>query len=122
MTKTVLSIGASCAQADLHGITAFQYLVQSNASELTRLLLETDKLGVKDSINHVVNRDWFQIPTWPLAIAAKKGNLTMVLQLLSAGAALQLDFKMWLKDEKHSSYVPPPGLLRNHLLFMESSG
>lgn len=116
MTKTIISLGASIAQADLHGITAFQQLVQGSASELIGLLLELDPVGVTKSINHIAISPWRMQgqTTWPLQVALDAGNVGLVLQLLSAGAVSQIDFETWLKAAKHSWYGIPSHVLAEH--------
>lgn len=112
MAKTLLSLGATCAQADLHGVTAFQRLVEANAMELVKLLIELDQVGVKNSINHVAFPSWHTV-VWPLQRAVDCGDMRLALQLLDAGATSQLDFETWLKAAKQSWYVP---LLRSLFL------
>lgn len=53
MVKTILSLGASSAQADMNGSTAFQRIVEENAAELVEVLLAFDEIGSKNSINHL---------------------------------------------------------------------
>lgn len=104
MAKTVLSLGATCAQADMHGVTAFYRLVERNASALVDLLIELDRVGVDNSINHIAIPLW-GAALWPLKKAIENSDSRLVLQLLDAGAVYQLDFELWLKAAKQSSYV-----------------
>lgn len=53
MVKTLLSLGATSAQADIHGVTAFQRYAEENASELVELLWEMDKTGSRSALNHL---------------------------------------------------------------------
>lgn len=99
MAKTILSLGASCAQADLQGFTAFQRFVDTNATELIEYLLNLDKIGVKNSINHIAHTDWDQT-IWPLDSAIRNGDVRLILQLLDAGAAPHIEFETWLKSAK----------------------
>lgn len=120
MAKTILSLGATCAQADMHKITAFHRLVQQNASALIELLIEFDKIGVKNAINHMAfsSRD-NEETHWPLQEAIKNGDSRLVLRLLDAGAVPQLDFELWLKAAKQSFLEPRlrEGLENNVQLF-----
>ena len=53
MVKTLLSLGATSAQADINGVTAFHRYAEENASELLELLWEMDKTGSRSAINHL---------------------------------------------------------------------
>lgn len=99
MAKTILSLGASSAQADLSGSTAFQRMVEENATDLVEVLLAFDKIGVKNSINHIAFTSWQQMDS-PLQHAIRVGDVKLILQLLDAGAVPQIDFEMWLKSAK----------------------
>lgn len=104
MTETILSLGAPCAQADLHGITALQFLVGENAIDVTELLIKFDQPGLRNYINHAAIPSW-NVSVWPLKVAVENSNTSMALQLLGAGALPQLDFETWLKAAKQSRYV-----------------
>lgn len=104
MTETILGLGASCAQADLHGTTVLQQLVEENSTELLGVLLELDKVGVQKSINHIAFAS-YSTTLWPLGTAAERGDLALVTQLLNAGAVSQVDFETWLKAAKQSWYA-----------------
>lgn len=104
MAKTILSLGATCAQADMHGFTAFYRLVEAQAPALIELVGKLDKVGAKNAINHVAFNQW-NITRWPLQAAVKNGNIRLVLQLLDTGAMPYLDFETWLKAAKQSMYV-----------------
>lgn len=118
MTRTILSLGATCAQADFHWFTAFQRLVDANATELIEILMDLDSTGAKNSVNHIV---WTMGQMhWPLQKAAKKGDVRLILTLLEAGAVPQVDFETWLKSAKQSPIKEPQlrgGLERNTKMF-----
>jgi len=101
MVKTLLSLGATCAQADLHGVTAFHRYVEDNASALLETLWEVDTTGSRTAINHVAFPG-ISKTTSPLLEAVANGDSRLVLKLLNAGAVAQLDFDTWLKSAKHS--------------------
>lgn len=105
MTKTMLSLGATCAQADKNGITAFHRLVHQDASALVEVILDSDKIGVKNAINHMAFSTWSSSTRWPLKDAIENDNTRLILQLLDVGAAPHIGFELWLKAAKHSSYV-----------------
>ncbi|KAG8165309.1 hypothetical protein KVR01_005584 [Diaporthe batatas] len=101
MAKTILSLGASSAQADMNGSTAFQRIVEENSTELVEVLLTLDEIGAKNSLNHLSFSGWQQMDS-TLQHAIKGGDIRLVLQLLDAGAVPQIDFEMWLKAAKQS--------------------
>lgn len=68
MAKTVLSLGATCPQADMHGFTAFHRLVEGKVPAPIDLVGELDKVGVKNAINHVV-MPYPHLVLWPLKVA-----------------------------------------------------
>lgn len=103
MTKMMLSLGATCAQADRNGITAFHRLVYEDASALVKVILDSDKVGVKNAINHMAFPTWSSSTRWPLKDAIKNDNTRLILQLLDVGAAPHTEFELWLKAAKHSS-------------------
>lgn len=119
MVKTLLSLGVTSAQADLHGTTAFQRLVEEDAYELIEILLKFDQIGTKSSINHISITSWKSM-SWPLQCAIEKGDVRMVLRLLESGAMVQPDFDTWLKAAKQSWYVilVPIFLLNHRLTFV----
>lgn len=101
MAKTILSLGASSAQADMNGSTAFQRIVEENATELVEVLLSFDEIGAKNSLNHLSFSGWQQMDS-TLQQAIKGGDIKLVLQLLDAGSVPQIDLEMWLKAAKQS--------------------
>ncbi len=98
MAKTLLSVGATSAQADMNGVTAFHSYVEANAETLLESMWETDPVGTKTAVNHIAFRDWSSCQT-ALQVAIQNGNLPLVLKLLDRGAVAQVDFEAW--------YVPP---------------
>ncbi|KAK0618316.1 hypothetical protein B0T17DRAFT_509862 [Bombardia bombarda] len=101
MVTTILSLGASSAQADLNGVTAFDCCVKNNAESVLDTLLEQDKTGVQSAINHT-NFAVQSISRTPLQEAIKTGNLSLVLKLLENGAVPTVKFDSWLKAAKQS--------------------
>lgn len=53
MTKTLLSLGATCSQADAQGVTAFHRFVKSGGPTLVETLYENDAAGLKTAIGHI---------------------------------------------------------------------
>lgn len=105
MAETILSLGATCAQADKNGITALHRLVRQDCSALVEVILDSDKVGVKNAINHMAFIDGNTPTRWPLKEAIENGNTRLALQLLDAGAAPQIEFDLWLKAAMLTQYV-----------------
>lgn len=94
MTKLILSLGATCAQGDVKGVTAFQRYVAKDSLPLVETLLEADPTGSKAAIKHVVVPDWNGTQT-SLDVAIRAGNIDMVSKLLDHGASVEIDFESW---------------------------
>jgi ankyrin repeat protein len=104
MAATLLDLGATAAQADVHGVSAFHRYVQRGDSRLINTLWDNDKAGLKVAINHVTlgSNHWNPNATSPLMTAIDKGDPILVLRLLEAGANPEVDFDSWLKGAKLS--------------------
>ncbi|KAK3356243.1 hypothetical protein B0H65DRAFT_72260 [Neurospora tetraspora] len=102
MAQTLLSLGATVAQADLNSCTVFAHYVERNARTLLDLANELDKAGYKTAINHVLCEQWSRSDT-PLLTAIRDGNLGMVVKLLETGAVPEIDFETWLKSARQSA-------------------
>lgn len=94
MIETLLSLGATSAQADLRGVTAFHRFVEQNAESLLVSLLENDPAGTKTAANHIVFYDWRSCQS-PLQVAVEKGHAALVSRLLDLGAVPHIDFETW---------------------------
>ena len=119
MTETLLSLGATCAQADLHGVTAFQRFVENNASELLETLWEIDARGSSTAINHLAFPN--HMTSSPLPEAVTNGDARLVLRLLEAGAVAQVDFDTWLKSAKQSSIENRLSTFDNNVKMFETT-
>jgi len=106
MTKTLLELGASSAQADTKQTTALYY-ISTAKPELLDTLVEFDEPAVKRAINHlaVSGKSWYPSTSSPLMSAISKRNGLAALKLLETGAATQIDFKDWLKSVETQSDV-----------------
>ncbi|KAL8370906.1 hypothetical protein RB595_000985 [Gaeumannomyces hyphopodioides] len=101
MTKTLLALGATSAQADIKHMTCFHRYVDNGASDLVEALWDLDPVGTKTSINHLAWLDsWKAIS--PLQSAIQNGDSRLVLKLLDAGAIPEIDFETWLKSAKQA--------------------
>lgn len=94
MVSVLLSFGATSAQADMNGITAFHRFVEENAKSLLELLWEADPTGTKRAVNHIAFRHG-NTCSFPLQIAILQGNPSLVLKLLDHGAVPHIDFETW---------------------------
>ncbi|KAF1952642.1 ankyrin [Byssothecium circinans] len=99
MTKTLLELGASSAQADTKQTTALHY-ISGQQPELLETLFEVDEPAAKRAINHLAVSGSYYSPSAesPLMSAICKGNALAALQLLDYGAAPNIEFKDWMKS------------------------
>ncbi|KAK3372503.1 hypothetical protein B0H63DRAFT_299088 [Podospora didyma] len=102
MAEALLDLGATSAQSDIKGVTAFHYYVEQNAESCLQTLFEQDKIGTKSAINHVAFPQYHTSRT-PLGIAVQNGNISLALKLLENGAMPHVDFESWLKSAKNST-------------------
>ncbi|KAK8125105.1 uncharacterized protein PG998_000864 [Apiospora kogelbergensis] len=104
MTDTLVSLGATSSQADAGGVTAFHRFVQQGSSATVNKLWETDQMGLKAAINHVVvsGSSWNPSATTPLMTAIEREDYSLVMRLLEAGSRPEIDFDAWLKGAKLS--------------------
>ena len=102
MAKTLLSLGATSAQADMTGVTAFHVFVEENAGSLLESLWESDPTGTKTAINHIAFYGYNASNT-SLQVAVQEGNLALVLKLLDHGAITHVDFETWYVFICHDS-------------------
>jgi hypothetical protein len=94
MAQALVSLGATSAQADVGGFTAFHRYVKANAESLLESLWETDPTGTKTAIDHIAFPNAHSCES-PLQTAVQKGNLALVLRLLDGGAVPQIEFEAW---------------------------
>ncbi|KAI0111527.1 ankyrin [Daldinia grandis] len=104
MVETLLSLGATSSQAETNGVTAFQRYVRSGRPELIDSLLEKDKIGLQNAINHVAAHGtrYHGSTTNPLITALGVDSREIVPKLLEAGAKVDIDYEDWLKSAKLS--------------------
>ncbi|KAF4494819.1 ankyrin repeat [Fusarium agapanthi] len=104
MASLLMRLGATSAQGDSKGCTAFHRFVESGEVELIDTLLDNDKTGIKAAINHMVcdGSYWNAETIAPINTAVQSGDVALVLKLLTAGAAAHIDFDNWLKSAKVS--------------------
>jgi hypothetical protein len=98
MTKTLLELGASSAQADSKQTTALHY-ISGKQPELLETLFQVDEPAAKRAINHlsVSGSSWNPAAESPLMSAISKGNSLAALMLLESDAAPSINFESWMK-------------------------
>ncbi|KAF2476310.1 ankyrin [Lindgomyces ingoldianus] len=99
MAKTLLEIGASSAQADMHQTTALHY-ISKQEPDVLETLLQFDEPAAKRAINHlcVGGSEWRPSASSPLMSAIQNGNALAALKLLDVGAEAHIQFKDWMKS------------------------
>lgn len=100
MVTTLLKLGATSAQGDTEGVTAFHKFVQADVESLVDVLRDDDKTGFKAALNHIAFTSYQNKPEAPIQAAVENGNLDLVLKLLDSGALAEIDFETWLKSAK----------------------
>lgn len=107
MTRLLLSLGASSAQADMKGVTALHRFVIAGLPSLIGTLFEVDSAAAKVALNTVTlsGSYWSPQVSSPLLTAIGSGDVDLVDRLLRSGASATIDFDTWLKAAKlDSSY------------------
>lgn len=101
MVLALLELGASSAQADMKGVTAFHYYVR-HGSQAMQLLFDNDKVAVRSAIKHFVleGNMYNAVLTSPLTTALENNDTAAALKLLDFGISPQLDFESWFKVAK----------------------
>ncbi|KFA50832.1 hypothetical protein S40293_05813 [Stachybotrys chartarum IBT 40293] len=105
MARLLLTLGATSAQADSKGFTAFHQYIEKGDMAAIDLLFANDQTGLKSAINHLLftGYSWNLETVSPLHTAIERGDPILILKLLNAGAAAHIDFDTWLKAAKVSS-------------------
>ncbi|KAK4502688.1 hypothetical protein PRZ48_006114 [Zasmidium cellare] len=93
MTKVLIELGASSAQADMNQKTALHFGV-AECPDILPSLLEADETGVKRAINHLsVSGAWYRPSTSsPLVAAIQAKDTTTALRCLAIGSKPNIDF------------------------------
>lgn len=114
VTKSLLQLGASSAQADMRQISALQYSVYRNNLEVLKTLFEYDEPAARSVLNHLnvgVGCNPSSTVASPLLTAIQTRNVTAVNVLLLLGAQTSIgreDFsKLCHHSFDHNSYLTP---------------
>ena len=88
VTKDLLALGASSAQADMNQVTALHYLAAMRKVQLLKACFDEDGAAARTALNHLVLQDfnWSSKAETPLTTAIKSGDVSLVDALLDLGA------------------------------------
>ena len=89
VTKALLSLGASSAQADMQKISTFHYLVAKQKVQLLKACVEHDAAATKSALDHIVMKGgWMYGPKaiTPLTTAISSNDSETAEYLLDCGA------------------------------------
>lgn len=94
MVRVLLEVGASSAQADLHGVTAFHRFT-AKQTELLQTLFDNDPSGAKRALNHLACGGHSYNPslTNPIQTAVDTKNSVTAAKLLEMGARPEIGFQ-----------------------------
>jgi ankyrin repeat protein len=108
MTRTLLELGASSAQADMNHVTALHYFANQGWPELIDTLLEHDLPAVKRAIDRLWVEDLYWNPRAysPLTLAIECRDVIGALKILDAGASSTIDFDKFMESYQ-SRYKSP---------------
>ncbi|KAF2214146.1 hypothetical protein CERZMDRAFT_38359 [Cercospora zeae-maydis SCOH1-5] len=98
MTKTLIELGATIAQADMQQNTAVQYCI-AEQPQMLQTLLDADRTGAARAIDHlsVSNARWSPNMASPLMKAIIAKDSLVALSLLTNGARSGVDFSAYMK-------------------------
>ncbi|EGP89184.1 uncharacterized protein MYCGRDRAFT_92101 [Zymoseptoria tritici IPO323] len=102
MSRLLIQLGASSAQADIHQNTALLYSIAEQPA-LTKVFLDADKVGTGRAINHLAAQSFYSsnlIVQSPLLAAIQAKDSSTALLLLTAGANSDIDFAAYMKAHK----------------------
>jgi ankyrin repeat protein len=101
-TETLLTVGASSAQADMSGNSVLNYVVANGNTEVFDILLRFDAPAAKRATNHLSIRD-YAIASIPLLAAIRGRQLHMVDKLLEAGAEIEIPREAFVRAYHHKN-------------------
>ena len=101
MTKTLIALGASPAQADVNNITALHYFAAQSAALLTTMV-SANQPAAKRAVNHLHMTGYEHSPSTKSALqsAIENGDLESIDALLELGAQSQIDFATYISSYK----------------------
>ncbi|KAF3031839.1 hypothetical protein E8E12_001475 [Didymella heteroderae] len=101
MTRLLISLGASPAQADLENVTALHYFAAHRAS-LFSIMVSANQPAAKRAVNHLQLSGYQYSPNAKSALqtAIEHGNVEAVDALLQLGALPEIDFAAYIASYK----------------------
>ncbi|KAJ5313021.1 hypothetical protein N7508_003851 [Penicillium antarcticum] len=110
MSKTLLELGASPAQADLAQKTPLYYIAHSTESELLDVYLHHDEPAVRRAINHLATRGsrWSPEFSSPLMVSLAAKSSSVAMKLLDTGAKPEIkitEFVKALKAQRETNHL-----------------
>lgn len=101
MTKVLISLGASPAQADVNNITALHYFAAKNAALFATMVL-ANRPGAERAVNHLHMSGSEYNPSAKSALqsAIEHGDLESIDALLELGAQPQIEFAVYITSYK----------------------
>lgn len=101
MTKVLIALGASPAQADVENITALHYFAAKNAA-LLATMISANQPGAKRAVNHlhVYGHEYNPRAKSALQYAIEHGDIKGIDALLELGAQPQVDFGAYISSYK----------------------
>ena len=102
-TKTLLSLGATSAQADMKQVSALHYNVAKRRIEVLKLMFELDGAAAKSALNHLSVDGWQHNPDVdsPLTAAITTGDAELVENILELGAKPTIEFEDYVRSWKY---------------------
>ncbi|KAI9702849.1 MAG: hypothetical protein M1836_008063 [Candelina mexicana] len=100
VTKTLLKLGASSAQADMDQTSAFHYTLASGNLEILDTLLEHDEPAARSVLNHirVTGSSYYAQAESPLTTAISVRNKTLIQKILDLGADPSIKFQNFIRS------------------------
>ena len=98
VSKTLLDLGASSAQADMRQITPLHYMIMQTRVEMLKACFENDEPAAKTALAHVSvdGYRWSMNVNYPLKSAIKTGDYQQVTRILELGAKPSIEFDDFL--------------------------
>ncbi|EPS41484.1 hypothetical protein H072_4612 [Dactylellina haptotyla CBS 200.50] len=101
MLRTLLELGASSAQADMSGVSAFMRIVQMGDLDCLKILFEEDAASAMAAAKHIISSDsWRATPNNSLIVAIRLGDQDKALMLLDKGISPEITFDEFVKATK----------------------
>ncbi|KAI8939569.1 hypothetical protein NX059_003333 [Plenodomus lindquistii] len=106
MTKVLMSLGASPAQADIDHVTALHYFA-AHGSDLLGAMISTDRPAAQRAVNHLTMSGYQYRPTARSALqtAMMRKDFVGIDLLLELGASAGVDYSTYVNSFKSKWYL-----------------